>query len=669
MQKQIRKLRNVEKPALAWTLFVMLLCQFALLCYMNFTKTESFLDYDSSLAFRHATDMWKSGRIFFSNYHYMSSLEVDSVSFFAAPFYLLTGSLNIGVGIAQAFFFVVTSLVIYDLVGHAKKPFWCGSLACLLVMTPYAYGQLSYANMLLLSAGQYSVRVLTLLLLLNVLTEPKPKTAKARVLLFAYFFCLLLTSFSSGIYVLAMGIFPLLLWFGFHAVSEQRLDWKRREPRILILSCVLALAAAKFTAHFASLVNSTSLNLCPGEELYDNLLDCVVGVYLLCGGALETNQQVIATTFEGVAHIAEWVFCTILLFVVPAIVYRKKLHRHTPLFGMIFAIGALNFFVLSITKTRYGSGVCEYRYHIIWFVPMLIAFAVTAHGYLKTCQNAWLRKLVCIALAAFVAVANLQGFSDLSKVSALFPDSAKAVLSAAKEQNTNTILLCGTSPFIQTTGHVTRALDPDGLAFNFSLQEDGSYLPDFGDFCPEDMDALSLKGRSLLVMEPAEFETLPDYIRTAYTQTGTLGDYNFYATSATPFDFAGGPPLAREESFDQPTSLGYTYAQGTLNEDGTLGWDKNAKNGLALHGSQWFYANEVYRVTLDYEADEDISGTFRVLAMDGTVLLAETPLTAEGAVLENISVPTNQVLAIELDCDAKADITVRGIHFERTTVR
>ena len=113
--------------------------QFIFIQYYNFTGTESFLDYDSSIAIRHAVEMWRHHTIFLKDFVYMTSMEIDCASFFAAPIYILTGNLSVSIGLAHLVLDIILLICIYCLLYNLQVDIKYRLLGILLFFTPYAY--------------------------------------------------------------------------------------------------------------------------------------------------------------------------------------------------------------------------------------------------------------------------------------------------------------------------------------------------------------------------------------------------------------------------------------------------------------------------------------------------------------------------------------------------
>ena len=104
----------LERRLLTGILVVFVIAQFVMITYFNFTISYDLLDMDASLAMRHATEMWKHG-LFLKDFAYVTSMEIDSATFFAAPLLLMTGNINIAMGIVHSFLYLFIIYLLYEI--------------------------------------------------------------------------------------------------------------------------------------------------------------------------------------------------------------------------------------------------------------------------------------------------------------------------------------------------------------------------------------------------------------------------------------------------------------------------------------------------------------------------------------------------------------------------
>ena len=193
---------------------ILLALEFLFLCYVNLCLTSHILDGDGADLYGHIIEMAEQGTLFLPEWKYTTTMELDCVTIFALPLYLLTRRIFGSVGIANILLILLLAAVILRVVKNLGGTSLQGYFSLLLVLLPYDVGMLDYMDMLLFGGSQYLVKVLVPLLLVILLTE---KTRTPSRILFAvlYSFLLFVTSLSSGLYVLLLGLFPLFLYRAF----------------------------------------------------------------------------------------------------------------------------------------------------------------------------------------------------------------------------------------------------------------------------------------------------------------------------------------------------------------------------------------------------------------------------------------------------------------------
>ena len=106
--------RQQKKRVLVWLLRVFVILQLLFIVYVNFSKAYGLLDYDFALSFRHGMEIWKNG-LFLKDFVYYSSLETDTVTFFASLLYLLTGNFSAALAAAHLAGYAAITLLLWDI--------------------------------------------------------------------------------------------------------------------------------------------------------------------------------------------------------------------------------------------------------------------------------------------------------------------------------------------------------------------------------------------------------------------------------------------------------------------------------------------------------------------------------------------------------------------------
>ena len=656
MKTKSRKWVFNSKPKLSMVLIIIIIIQFLTICYFNFTKSEFFLDFDSSLALRHGIDMWRNKAIFFENFAYVSSLELDCASFWAAPLVILTGNISLSFGIVHALLAMLIIFIILDIFHTIDADFWCAALSVIFVMTPFSRGQLEYFNMLFISAGQYVFRVISVLLLIDLLLKPNYKCIKNKIIIIIYMFFLFITALSAGNYILLMGIAPLVLNEIINIIKNQKIDLKKPSTLLLIASGIISILAIAIRVHNIGTGTTwrSSINLSPASNFYNNIFNCIVGIYLLCDGVTH-NSSIPVTSLGGITRILKLLFCTACIIVVPILVKKYKIHKKTPFFQMAFVFAAVNLFVLMMTQTVYGSLVFEHRYHILWFVPIMLACGLCIFYFTKSNKNVYMNKSIFLFFFITIALANLQGFKKINEVSSESYDYSSEVISVSDKYNTDTIILYNNNIY----AHIIRAVDYSKNAIGIDNGE--AYILDY---FFEASDNVVLGNNNIFVARAEEFEALPVYFKNRYSLVESLNDINYYYTDDNPFDMYTGLPRANSTSYNFPYSSCYEHKYAKINDGGYL--ISSGKEGNILSGAHGVYKSGNYNITIDYEIESFVDETaiFNVKANNTpyeiTLPSNQTAVTISGVKADELS-----NMEISIWCGEGTIIKVKGIGFER----
>ena len=372
--------KNWEKYIRA-ALFLLLLLQFGLIAVSNLTLIKNSLDTDTARMFNHIAEIRRQGTIFLPEWDYqsVSTLEWDCSSLFALPIYALTHRLFLSYGLSNILFVGIFTGIVFFLFREEDSLY---PLLCLnLILIPYRTGMLDYYDMLFFGGAQYIVKVSVPLLLealISNLEKEAPGNGKMprAVSLFTavYLGLLFLTSVSSGIYVTASGIFPLLAVY----LVYKFVKWEKIPPKILLLaasSVILVLAGRFFNQAIMGGAKGDRMIFCTVPQLFANAYSCFFGMFELFGGA--TLDLVPILSLDGLVLLAKC--CLVILMLVCGLLTAAKCIRKMPsglsvpeLRGLlVVSVFIWNVFILLLTDTKAGSMTYEYRYHLIGMVPLL----------------------------------------------------------------------------------------------------------------------------------------------------------------------------------------------------------------------------------------------------------------------------------------------------------
>lgn len=366
---------------------VVLIVQCILIAVCNLTLGERNIDCDSAKLYTHAIEMVRNRSYIIPEWNIITTLELDCSLLFAVPIFALSKNIYISFGIANLIMIAILIGTLFYLFKNKNKlhPLLCA----IFILIPYRIGQLDYFNMMFFNGSQYIIKVLIPLLLIAILiqTKEKGKDRVANVLFgIIYSVFLFISCMSSGVYVPAVGIFPVFAGFIlYHMLNREMLSfnfWKWG-----IGSGILVLSGLVANSKFALGAKGNSMTLCSVKELYQNIAACFWGMFELFGGVAYENIPVMS--FEGIKVLLHMAFVILLLFAgIVAVnkVIRKEASLETTLLITVFL---WNFFILCVCKTKYGAGTFEYRYHLIGMIPLICIGVITVIEWFEKETKYW----------------------------------------------------------------------------------------------------------------------------------------------------------------------------------------------------------------------------------------------------------------------------------------
>lgn len=215
--------KKLKKAALMLPLII----QICFLCWITFTRHMQLVDSDAAKLYTHMEAIWESRTLFVPDWNYITTMEADCALLMALPFYAITGDLFISFACADVVVILILVAMTFGLIARIlpdkEKVVRGGVLGSLLILAPYSVGVLQYSNMLYLSGAQYCMKVVLPMMLIFLLLEKNPEKPKqiSWCMLMLYLAGIWLTATSSGIYVAAMGLAPILLYYLFGWLKER----------------------------------------------------------------------------------------------------------------------------------------------------------------------------------------------------------------------------------------------------------------------------------------------------------------------------------------------------------------------------------------------------------------------------------------------------------------
>ena len=536
-----------------YTSMAVIAAEVLFIIYMNLFKCASYPEMDMAKLYRHAIEMVNNRSVIITGWNYITTMELDCSLVFALPLYALTGSIYLSFGIANIIFLAIFLFVIRDILKKLDVDPLFGYIPVILFLIPYRMGMLEYFNMLFYNGGQYTVKVLTPLIVIDLLLEDDKALfsrghVKNLVLLIAMIFFMTITSMSSGTYVLMSGLVPIILAYFLNIIlgketgSREGLHYSIFRSRKI---CVLLAALVSFAAGYSLCrilhvsPNSEGMDLVTPHDLIDNIKVTIWGFFCVF---VNPDAEAV-TSLDGIMQLVRYVFA---FLVIGLIIYNlRKLFKpgeeadKQRLLSFPFII---TFFILSMTYCCFSDAYYPERYFFIGLIPLFL----TIPGFLRDLSDAFrtrypdrglLLPVVYALLAAVIlCLIPISLYNVRLNVRRGYEGgyaNVRSVLDHAAGNGIDSILWLYDLP----DGEVARLFDTDirSGVINFS-EDDTPFIDPPRDFYYAAGEASYYSDSHILADKGgANFNRLPDEIKTAYTAIGNIGGYELYTSGSVPF--------------------------------------------------------------------------------------------------------------------------------------
>lgn len=659
------KILNTDKTA-EFAVTVILAVQIFMLIFINFTRSVNLLDFDSALVLSHAAEMWNGGTMFLTDHKSVSSLETDCIVFWAYPLSKITGSINTAYGILHSFIIALTVLLIYLILSRNRiKPLFIKS-AAVMVLTPYTSGQLEYANMLFVSAGQYAFRMITMLFMLLFYDYDwkKEKKVKTIPLVLIFLFFLTVNTISCGSYMLIMIIAPFMLAHGVTWIKNK--DSKLINARLIFLVsvCAAVMPAIAVRKIFNVYSANTAMTLCPSTEFTDNILSCITGI-LIIFGIIPQNEYTAVFSLEGIVSLAKGAALVIFTASLIRCIRTKDKCLNKKLICPAACFALCHLIVLTATNTKYGSAVFESRYHIYWLIMLMLVFTVCIDSLWDKIKNKRLKYVVCAAMICTAVAADYSQMDTLLTSSSDSDNRCDEIVNTASAEKTDTILFYG-EPHNNTLAHIIRARHENIKALQIY---DNFGKADVLDTFSDAAESAYLGGRNILLTSPEDFSEIPEYITSNYRYCCQTAGFSCYITENCPLDFSSGFPLrGMTFSKDYPYTDKYEITNGQIDEKTGILESDGTEGGILIGEyntpSEW--KKRTYSIYVDYsvtESKEENAGTVRLINNSGCIAEVSLSKTENTAAIENIALPESSEYQLIISEEEGTYINISEIRF------
>ncbi len=401
-----------NKPLLNKLLWFVLFAEVALIFYVNLTRSAINIDSDSAKLYVHALEMIENGTFFVPDWKYITTLELDCSLLLAVPLYGVLKDIYLSFTIANMVFLF---LLIYSVYRALKC--WDSEvyflLAAILICIPYRMGSVSYMNMMFFNGSQYIVKVTLPIMLISLFSQQynfKDKTVFHRIetAVFAliYLVLLFISSLSSGVYVSACGIFPVIAGCFIWRIYDRK---KQRPEYFIVYAASIMAVIAGYGLNLVMEINSkgNSMVICKINEIRNNITLCIGGFFNVFDAYAEESVEVMS--YAGI-NILFRNFFALGLIICALVAFRmlkeKKLDETA---AMLLSVFIWNIFVLCICDTRYDSSSFSHRYHFIGLIPLMCVAVKLVFDYIKNHEK-YVYVLGVTAIFVVVALMNCSSY-------------------------------------------------------------------------------------------------------------------------------------------------------------------------------------------------------------------------------------------------------------------
>ena len=411
---------RLGKDNFNWILLICLIMQFSWIVFCNFALSEQNIDSDSAKIFRHVVELWRKKTLVISDWKYGTTMVIDSAALFAVPLFGILGNIYYAFAVSNAILCILLLWVIFQI--FENKGIRCPLICANIIFIPYTVGKLDYFRMMFFNYSGYIMKVLLPLMLIAILVQSE-KTGKLKIyqkcFISLYFILLVLSCFSSGLYVFYCGLFPAtagyiaLKYYNAEIICMRNMRW--------ILGTFLGVAAGFIlNLKWGNASLGDTMSLCSVYDINDNISACIIGIFELLGGV--TYENISVFSYVGVRTLVH--LCFAVIVIICGIIVGVKTVRHQASMEqtLLLIIFIWNFFVLCVTDTRLGTTTTfHYRYHLVGVVPLLCAAGSVVDGWCKEskeklCLSAiYLLTLLALILTSYVDVFKMKNDISSSK--------------------------------------------------------------------------------------------------------------------------------------------------------------------------------------------------------------------------------------------------------------
>lgn len=526
-----------------WTIFfsIFVAVQIVLIFAFNLFHLKYVVNFDSSAAMAQAMEIWKQKTIFLSNWSYQSTLGLDSMIIPASIFYGITKNIFLAYGIADCLGVILYLGIFYDTLKTMGVSRIYRLITYVFLLTPYSLEPLGYMPMMFTNASYYIIKVLIPVILIDIMLKLHKNISVKKFipLLVFYGVSIVLTAFSSGVYLLICGIFPIMLFEIYLAISSGNLKNAKNKQMLLLLASVILYACGYAGSKlYGADVFTSNMVLCQVDNVIDNFSRCIVGLGELFGAV--PGKEITITSYLGIHYLSH--IGAFLIFVIIAVqvlvknnpfkyYFLQKENENTNekmlVTGMVCMIFVVNALVLFLTNTTYGSETYEFRYHLI---PVVSGFLLTAVGiemfieFLKSKNNELMIHSVLAVMAVVWLLCNVvfvYYFNDTNEY-----NRSEEICSIVRDETEGKVIyFIGDDVKLLEISRIARLLsENEGLTVVDAIEF--GYFRDWGE--DNSYYRINNEDNTTIICSESEFNNIPANYQKQMSLVTSYGEYNIY---------------------------------------------------------------------------------------------------------------------------------------------
>lgn len=351
--------RIFGKASLTEKGFMLLLAaSFLIISFIDLTLLKSHLGSDSSTYFYHAIEMWRQKSVFVNDWDYQTTMNIDSPVPLAALLYGICGNIFTAYGLANIVLTALLTAAFWKLTEKfgftlMVRLFAANLFIGLHIVRYFVSNSLSYASVLFIDNGAYSVKVLLGLVVVICFMElAEGVTRRPAIALTLAGACV--SGLSSGLWTFSTIVFPLLLWYLWRGYLKADVTF-REAVRTGTFKYLTALSAISLLSwglsstflHFAA--RDVGMEFISLRHFWANLHSIVIR-FLDIQSAVPNAATIRLISGEGILYSMYFMLALLMLL---ALV--RGITNIEPRWEMLSFVTGENLLMLTMIKTAYGN--------------------------------------------------------------------------------------------------------------------------------------------------------------------------------------------------------------------------------------------------------------------------------------------------------------------------